>query len=258
MSPLIALLPHILLGSIMVLYLVALRKKFVTFKRKFSSCWAGCLVLATAATAIVLLWGAFVVDAVPTPNWENEARKTTVAILFGFGYEEDEDGSMLPGAANKALYRQAMSDANYKYLIMQEGVMAAARDNSVQTKIRMHPHFTTAIVDGKRVKGQYVNTFVAAEYALMKMDSLRVKRAVVYAHNRQLARAVFDLKRIAASNPKWQEMVFITPEICKTPYPYRSSQRHTCCEIIYLPIEIFISRPRDYFFARDLSHVRRL
>ncbi len=228
-------LPYFICLLIVTLYIVALKKKLWKAKNLISGLVTGFLVLGASVIVVLLVGRATIVDATPTPGWEIEARKTKVAILFGFGYEEDNEGNMLPGAANLAIYQQAMADANYQYLIMQEGVMSAARDDSVHAKIQMHP-----------LSKYYVNTFEAALYAIRKMDSLKVKKAVVYAHNQQLARAVYILKGIAASNPRWQDMEFIIPYIPPTPYPCHSVQPHTRCELIYLPIELFISRPRDY------------
>jgi hypothetical protein len=145
---------------------------------------------------------------------------------------------MLPDSANIALYRQATAEAVYKNLIMQKGVLVTACNDSMHTNVLMHPH----------VKGFYVNTLRAAKYALLKMDSLKVKRAVVYAHNQQLARAVYDLTRVAASNPLWKDMEFITPCIPATPYPCNSVDWHTRHEVLYLPVEVFLSRPSNTIY----------
>ena len=118
---------------------------------------------------------------------------------------------------------------------MQEGVMATACADTVHRKIRMRPHR----------EGQYINTLSAARYALLKMDSLQVSKAVVYAHHHQLARAVDCLNRVAASDPQypqWREMQFITPYVPPTPYPRHPKHWHTKYAFIYLPIEIFYSR----------------
>jgi hypothetical protein len=237
-----AWLPIIICVLILVFYILALKKKVIVLKRKFSPFGIGFLVLILSAIIILLLWRAFFVDAKPAKRWKYEAQKTNTAIIFGFGYEEDEQGNMLPDSSNVALYRQVITDANYQYLIMQKGALVAAHDDSIRTKgknlILMHPHY----------KGFYVNTLRAAKYAILKMDSLQVKKAVVYAHNQQLARAVFDLKRVAASNPQWQDMEFITPYIPPTPYPCNPVDFHTRYEILYLPLELFVSRPSNTIY----------
>ena len=237
-----AWLPVMMCVLISILYILALKKKLIKLKNKFLQFGVGFLVLTTSAIVILLIWRTFCMDAKPSKNWKYEAQQTNTAIIFGFGYAEDEQGTMLPGSSNVALYRQAITDANYKNLIMQQGVLVATHDDRVRAEgkniIQMHPHFPSF----------YVNTLRAAKYAMLKMDSLKVKKAVVYAHNRQLARAVYDLKRVAASNPQWKDMEFITPCVPPTPYPGNSVDWHTRHEVFYLPLELFMSRPSNTIY----------
>ena len=183
----------------------------------------------------------FSIDAKATENWENETQSTNTVILFGFGYVM-EDSIMKPGKSNTALYKRAIANAgSFKtlHLIMQEGVMVAAHEDSVscypfiRDSIRMHPHSSEI----------YINTLIAAKYAILKMDSLNVKRAVVYAHELQLARAVYDLKRISASNPRWRDMEFITPCISNTPFDPISAHTHTRSTERFFRREVLFSRP---------------
>ena len=183
----------------------------------------------------------FTIDARPSENWEYKTRQTNTVILFGFGYVM-EDSSMKPGQSNSALYKQAIANAGSfetLHLIMQEGVMVAAHEDSVSSypfirdSVRMHPHSPEI----------YINTLIAAKYAILKMDSMHLKRAVVYAHEMQLARAVYDLKRIAASNPRWCDMEFITPSIYNTPFEPNSVHPHTRSPESFFRREVLLSRP---------------
>jgi len=236
-----AWLPLLICALILGLYIWALIKKIIRPKHLFSALAYGVLVIITSIPVVSLVWLSFFEGAKPDNNWQNEVQTSQTAIIFGFGYEWDYKCEMLPGASNWALYRQAMKDADYQHLIMQEGVLVAARKDYARTKdkniIQMHP-----------LSIGYVNTLVAAKYAIMKMERLGVKRAVVYAHDLQLARAVYDLKRIAASDPRWQDMEFITPCIPPVPFSEHSAQCHTRCKLIYYPIELFVSRPMNTIY----------
>ena len=233
-----AWLPLLVCALILSLYICALKKKIIRPKHYFSSLGYGILIAGASVFAVSLVWLSFfeVVN-----HWQNKLQSSQTAIIFGFGYEWDFKCSMLPGASNQALYLQAMTDGGFQHLIMQEGVLVAARKDYERTRgkniIPMHP-----------LSLGYVKTLVAAKYAILKMDSLGVKRAVVYAHNLQLARAVYNLKRIAASDPRWRDMEFITPCIPLVPFPKHSAQWHTRCKVIYYPIELFISRPMNTIY----------
>jgi hypothetical protein len=231
-----AWLPLLICALILALYICVHLKKIIRLKHWFSFFGYGFLLCLASVFAVTLVWSAFFMKVVPDCCWQQKARESQTAIIFGFGFEWDDMCRMLPGASNQALYEQAMNDAGYQNLIMQQGVMVAARKDRVRTHdknlIQMHP-----------LNLGYVNTLAAAKYALQKMESLNVKRATVYAHDLQLARAVYDLRRIAASHPRWQDMEFITPCIPPVPFPEHSAQWHTRCKMIYLPIELFISRP---------------
>jgi hypothetical protein len=180
----------------------------------------------------------------PTPNWHEKAKKTDAALIFGFGFGTDEKGNITPEGANQFLYDLAMQQTRIRYLIMQEGVYAAAikdgdrlRRNKTEP-IRMHPHNPK----------KDVNTYEASRDAILKMDSLHLKRTVVYAHPMQLKRAVADLRRIAAGNPRWKEIEFIVPFIPSTPFPKKTTQKRTNNKVIYRAVELYYSRVRDAWY----------
>jgi len=238
MTTFTAWLPAIICLATLLLYLIAMKTKIIKPKSKKSAWGFGFLVLAISVFVVLFLWWHFFIYAIPSKNWKEQTKKTETAILFGFGYNMCK-GRMLPGKANQALYDQAVNSAGTPvlHLIMQEGVMVAAlRDTNqylfTRNLIRMHPHNDSI----------YISTFEAAEYALHKMDSLGVKSAVVYSHSMQLARSVYILKQVAASNPRWKDFEFITPCIYATPFPRKSVQLHTRCKFIYFFWEL-ASRP---------------
>jgi hypothetical protein len=177
----------------------------------------------------------------PDENWQKKAKLANTAIIFGFGYGEDENGKMTAEASNQLLYELAKKQMQMKYLIMQEGVYVAAMKNSIFVRsgniqlIRMHP------LDLKKD----VNTFEASKYALIQMEKLGQSKAVIYAHSLQLKRAVADLRIIAGSNPKWKNFDFITPDIPETPFPKHSTQWRTRWKVVYRAIELYYSRVRD-------------
>ncbi|HUW05008.1 MAG TPA: hypothetical protein VMW01_01995 [Williamwhitmania sp.] len=177
----------------------------------------------------------------PSADWRTRARQANTAIIFGFGYGTDGEGNMTPSVANQTLLDSALAQTNATYLIMQEGVYVAAEEAKQhgtlgnRQLIRIHLHTV----------GKDVNTLQAAKFAVLQMEKLGVKQAVVYAHDLQLARAVFDLQRVAASNPKWHDMKFIFPKISKTPSPSDSNQLRTRWRVVYRAIELYYSRVRD-------------
>jgi hypothetical protein len=177
----------------------------------------------------------------PDENWQTKAMQANTAIIYGFGYGEDESGKMTAEASNQALYELARKQMNMKYLIMQEGVYIAAMNDSIFVRsgniqlVRMHP------LDLKKD----VNTIDASKYALIQMEKLGQSKAVIYAHSLQVKRAVADLRKIASSYPKWKNFEFIIPDIPETPFPKHSAQWRTNNKIIYRAIELYYSRVRD-------------
>ena len=227
--------PIVICGLTGALYFVALTIKFFRPKRKYPALKYGILSLTLLSVTVLLLWMFIFLKATPGINWQELTKETDTAILFGFGFEKDTNGDMTPGAANQELYNQAVKNAGTKtlHLIMQEGVMVAARCDVNQypfkrNLVRMHPH----------VPGKDVNTLAAAGFAIKEMERLKVKSAVVYAHDMQLARAVYDLKSIAASEPRWKDFRFITPDVGATPFPRKSEQLRTRCKLCYFPWEL--------------------
>jgi hypothetical protein len=195
----------------------------------------GMLISTPFTIVVLLLWYFLILNATPDEGWQEKTKTTDTAILFGFGYVLDENGNMLPGEANQVLYDLAVANigTSVLHLIMQEGVMVAAlADTNPHTftrdLIRMHP----------LIPGQDVNTLAAARYAIRKMDSLNVTSAVVYAHSMQLARAVYDLKRLIAIDTLGRNYEFFTPDIQSTPFPPKSAQWRTRCMLFYFPWEL--------------------
>jgi len=214
---------------------VALLMKKLRPKRNYPVLNYATLIITSLTIVVLLLWCFKISNATPGKGWEEKAKTTDTAILFGFGYVIDDYGNMLPGEANQVLYNMAVGYAETPVLnlIMQEGVMVAALADAhhypfTRNLIRMHPI----------IHGEDVNTLAAARYAIQQMERLHVKSAVVYAHSMQLARAVYDLEKLAASNSCWRDYEFITPDIQSTPFPRKSAQRRTRSMLNYFLWEI--------------------
>jgi uncharacterized SAM-binding protein YcdF (DUF218 family) len=179
----------------------------------------------------------------PSENWQRKSKQAEAALIFGFGYGTNEQGNMTPASSNQFLYDLARLQVSPKYFIMQEGVFIASMNDSTKCKIRtyvpirMHP-----------CSSLYINTYSAAQYAIEKMDSLGITKAVVYAHNMQLKRAITDLRKLASHNSKWRNVEFIVPPIPETPFPENSFQWHTRFKVFYRAIELYISRVRDAWY----------
>jgi len=235
MTTFIIWFPIVFFALTVVFISVALLMKKLRPKRNYPVLNYTTLVTTSLTIVVLLLWCFKISNATPSKGWEEKAKTTDTAILFGFGYVIDEYGNMLPGEANQVLYNMAVGYAETPVLnlIMQEGVMVAALADAKHYQfsrnlIRMHPITT----------GKDVNTLAAARYAIQQMERLHVKSAVVYAHSMQLARAVYDLEKLAASKSCWRDYEFITPDIQSTPFPRKSAQWRTRSMLNYFLWEI--------------------
>jgi len=235
MTTFIIWFPIVLFALTSVLICVAVLMKLFRRKRNYPVLNYTTLIITSFTIFFLLLWCFKISNATPSEEWEEKAKTTDTAILFGFGYVIDEHGKMLPGEANQVLYDMAVGCAGTPvlHMIMQEGVMVAARADTnhytfTRNLIPMHPI----------IPGEDVNTLAAARYAIRQMDRLKVKSAVVYAHSMQLARAVYDLEKLAASKSCWSDYEFITPDIQSTPFPPKSAQRRTRSMLNYFLWEI--------------------
>jgi hypothetical protein len=176
----------------------------------------------------------------PSSDCEQKIRQADIALAFGFGLVEKNDDEM-PGSANDSLYAWIRNHTHVKYLIAQKGIILAAGKNDDIVLLDMHEHD----------KDKYVNTFHAVDSALQKLDSLcqcqyAPCQVVVVAHNMQMKRVVWLLRRKIADNNQSEKYVLIVPDIKGMPFPANSSQLHTRNRFIYKITELYYSRPRDY------------
>jgi hypothetical protein len=203
-------------------------------------CWPTLALLFVLCVAAGLRLSPLWLRAGPTPGWQARLAEVDTAIVFGFGIESEGDGRA--GAANRFLADWTLERSRATTLIVQEGVLIAAGKGGRQygapgrTVLRMHRH-----------NAEYVDTLDAAACALEQMERLGRRRALVVAHDLQLARAVADLHRVAQTNPRWRDMEFVVPAVPPTPFPAGSVHWHTRGFYRYATVELFVSRPRDVF-----------
>jgi hypothetical protein len=199
------------------------------------------LLLFTLITVFLFITQ-FLIAAKPSENYQTLQKNANTVIAFGFGIEENKDGKLSAGPANDTIMKWVMDNTNPKYKIAQKGCEISKYQNFNSQIIEMHPH-------GKN----YISTFEAAAYALQKLDSLRKNHylsnsdVVIIAHNYQLDRAVWIIKKIAEKKYSNSGFRFIIPDLPQMPFASNSSQLHTKNKYIYLLVELYISRPRDYF-----------
>jgi hypothetical protein len=205
--------------------------------------WPSVLLILGGSVAVFLRLSTFWLLAAPTSGWQQQTATSDTVIVFGFGLEFDPQHRVTPGAANRVLADWVLDRRHGGTMIVQEGVLAAATEAPRASRVagweirRMHR-------DDRAV---YVNTLEAAYCALEQMERLGRKRALVVAHELQLARAAADLRRVASSNPRWRDYEFVVPDVGSTPFPEGSAQWHTRDLYRYTAVEMFLSRPRDVF-----------
>jgi hypothetical protein len=185
------------------------------------------------------------IRASPTSQFKSEIKQADVVVVFGFGLDIDEQGNTLPGKANIGLHHWINTNISGKVIVGQYGNMLAYEDNpSSNSFVLMHKHNPE----------DYVNTFEAVLFAFNTLDSLYEegqinKNVVVLAHDMQLQRAVWVLKKLSKKNSDWQEYKIIVPKVPQISFSSTSEQKHTKYRIVYNLVELLYSRPRDYFYC---------
>ena len=201
-------------------------------------------IMLLGYTSIFLYPTDWWIRAKPTASWEKKIGKVDTAIILGFGYEKEENGEIQPGKANEFLYKWTIENTKAKTVLVQEGVWVAACKTSDRSckkagrsLIRIHLH------DDKID----MNTIETAFCALQKMEQLGKNKAILIAHDLQLQRAAWDFEKLKKARIEWQNYVFVVPQIPDTPFPENSRQLRTGCSMLYKMVELFLSRPRDFF-----------
>lgn len=183
------------------------------------------------------------IRATPTSNFKSEIEQAGSVVVFGFGLDKDEEDKPLPGKANTELHNWINANISKKVIIGQYGNMLAFETSlATNSFILMHKHN----------HNEHVNTYEAAIFALNKLDSLYKsgqinEKVVVVAHDMQLQRAVWILDKLSKENNDWGRYKFIIPGISGIPFSLRSIQFHTKGHFLYNCVELFYSRPRDFF-----------
>jgi len=185
----------------------------------------------------------YFIRANPSINYQSAIKSSKIVIAFGFGIEKDKNGNLTAGAANDSIMHWISENTQAEYIIAQKGCTLSKFINYEIPLIEMHPHNDSV----------YINTFEAAKYALNKLDSLyktdeiKNNQVLVVAHGMQLERAAWILKKMYEKRNNKSSYQFIVPKMPSIPFPLNSNQFHTRNKFIYRLIELYISRPRDYF-----------
>jgi uncharacterized SAM-binding protein YcdF (DUF218 family) len=177
-----------------------------------------------------------------TENYQTNLKNANVVIAFGFGMEEDNHGNILAGKANDSIMKWVKENTNAKFIIAQKACILSEYINPNAQIIEMHAY-----------SSKYVNTLEASTFALQKLDSLSEYKiiqnniVVVVAHDFHLKRAAWIMNKLSKYRTHKTKYQFIIPNMPQIPFPSNSVQMHTRNKYIYTLIELYISRPRDYF-----------
>ena len=174
-----------------------------------------------------------------TPS--DDLDSVTTAIVFGFGFEEDAEGAMLPGAANSFLLDHVLTEhPQVDTIFVQEGVWVD----------RCEREALTCEVDGVRLlridwhdERFDLNTLEISACVLERMELFELDEAIVVAHDMQLARAASTLERVQRGGlcPDCTLLIDLVPD---TPYPEESAQLRTRSESVWRFIDL-AARLRD-------------
>jgi hypothetical protein len=214
------------------------------------------LALGAAPLAVILIISYLpAVESAMLVTPQGNPAKATQAIVLCFSYE-GEIPSMRPGPANVELLayvRNAMP--NVRTILVQEGVWVAvpgapqapqgpnvlrvadvvAGKEIARNIVRFHRH------DPKR----YLNTLEAIYCASRVLDPHQV--TVLVSHELQLKRAAWDLRKVCS---KCQVVI---PPIHGISFVPAGTHLQARSKALYKLIELFLSRPRDYFARPPVS-----
>ena len=196
-------------------------------------------VLVTA----VFFFPAPLLRAVPT----GDPAEADTAIIMGYGFERNADGSMAPGAANEALLAYTLEKFPHVTTIFaQEGVWVAQCDQSerqctagASTLYRIDSHDDAVDLHSGDI----------SVCALERMAQFGKSSAILVAHDMQLWRAAENMNRAKADI--CPNCNIIVPSVPNTPYPQNSDQWRTRYEWGYIPLDL-AARARDRVFPSSL------
>lgn len=237
---------------------------FAVFSAGVGAFWIptlGCNVSAILAVAIppviVLLAIAFLpaVEAQMLAEPRGDPAKATQALILCFSYES-ETPTMRPGPANEELLayvRNSMPEAHR--IIVQEGVWAAV-PGAPQWPEGPHTLRVVDRVNGREVVREifrfhrhdpkyYLNTLEALFCASRILDPKQL--TVLVTHELQLARAEWDLRKVCPECP------VVIPPIRGISFVPGGAHPQAWSRSIYRLVELFLSRPRDYFARKPVK-----
>lgn len=201
--------------------------------RKF----CGAILLLGLMVGAVLVAPASWFRAAPSEGLES----ATTAIVFGFGFEEDVDGNMLPGAANSFLLDHVLTEhPQVDTVFVQEGIWVDQCD---------HEELTCTVDDVRLLRIDWhderfdLNTLEISACVLERMELFQLDTAIVVAHDMQLERAAGTLQRVQRGG-LCPECTLLIDNVPDTPYPEESAQLRTRSESVWRFIDL-AARVRD-------------
>ena len=169
-----------------------------------------------------------------------DASTVDTAIIMGFGFERNPDGSMAAGDANEALLNYVLErQPQVSTIFAQEGVWVAACDQSAMscsvggaTLHRIDFHDDAVDLHSEDI----------SVCALERLNQFGIQSAILVAHDMQLWRAADNFSR--AKTDICPNCNIVIPAVPDTPYPTQSDQLRTRYEWAYIPIDM-AARVRD-------------
>ncbi|MEM8861537.1 MAG: hypothetical protein AAGD96_24705 [Chloroflexota bacterium] len=202
------------------------------------------VVFRSGVVCIILLAALFyfpveLLRAVP----RGDPLTADTAIIMGFGFERFSDGSMAPGAANRANLAFVLERYPHVTTIFaQEGVWVAECHQSERS-------CTIGDVTMRRIDfhddSVDLHSADIAVCSLERMQQFGKSSAILIAHDMQLWRAAENIERAKVDIcPNCQ---IIVPAVPDTPYPEKSDQLRTRYEHVYILFDA-AARVRDRMF----------
>ncbi len=189
-------------------------------------------------------------------NREEHARNARVCLAFGFGILQGKNGKEKPGKENKEIWKQIIETCHPEMIICQEAVLLASKASTLKKKIsrqsgikiiRMHDHSPD----------DYYDTIRASVHGLRKIDEYFPEgplKIAVFAHYYQLNRVAWILYQLKKMNPSFKRFEFIIPETNVKSFSSKSIHVHTRYKLLYLMVELGLSRPRDFIHIQLKKH----
>lgn len=214
----------------------------------------------------------FALDGLLQVELTGPQERADIAIILGFGYEEDNEGHMKPGRANEELLQWIIegvdnNELNVETILIQEGVWAAAdslkNKGLVESLLPEGEQGLKIITKNKKVivisrihkhhANVYVNTFNTLYLAAGRIRKTKQRNVLLVAHDLQLQRSIFAWNRAAETYAEsFAGLKLVVPHFKKQfPGSWGSVQLWTKSRIIYKFAELLIRVLEGYELLTD-------